>query len=183
MNQSSLKAGLKRLLKLLLNSLILLFLLLLFIITPEPSMALPWSKDMYNQPSIKPQETTPLQVPAGTVPDRGVEKETKNRNSAVNIINPLKLNSASIARGQIIYNVYCSVCHGKAGIGDGIVGIKFIPPTDLSGSYIQMKPDGDIYFTIRYGGLAVMPRYGDAILPADRWHIINYIKYKFPDKK
>ena len=156
--------------------------LLLFIISPDLSMALPWSKDMFNQPSVKPQETAPLPVPAGTVSNKGIEKETNNRTNAVNIINPVKSSETSIARGEAIYNVYCSVCHGRAGKGDGVVGRKFIPPTDLSGSYIQMKPDGDIYFTIRYGGLAVMPRYGDAILPADRWHIINYIKTRFPEK-
>ena len=77
----------------------------------------------------------------------------------------------------------CAVCHGTSGKGDGIVGKKFIPPTDLTGKYIKMKPDGDIYFTIRYGGLAVMPQYGDAIPPIDRWHIINYIRTGFPDKR
>ncbi|MCC7202213.1 MAG: cytochrome c [Nitrospirae bacterium] len=156
--------------------LIRLFLLIFIIIAPVSSQALPWSKDMFNQPSIKPQETAPLPVPPGTVNSKGMEKEIKNRSGAANIINPVKPDDASIARGQAMYNIYCIVCHGKTGKGDGIVGKKFVPPTDLSGSYVQMKPDGDIYFTIRYGGLAVMPRYGDAIPPADRWHIINYIK-------
>lgn len=157
-------------------------LLLIFIISPDFSMALPWSKDMFNQPSVKPQETTLLPVPAGTVSNKGIEKELSDRTKAINIINPMKPDKTSIARGEAMYNIYCAVCHGKSGKGDGIVGKKFIPPTDLSGSYIKMKPDGDIYFTIRYRGLAVMPQYGDAIPPIDRWHIINYIRTGFPDK-
>ncbi len=158
-------------------------LLLIFIISPDLSMALPWSKDMFNQPSVKPQETTPLPVPAGTVSNKGIDKGIDNRAKAVNIINPMKPDKTSIARGEAMYNIYCAVCHGTSGKGDGIVGQKFIPPTDLTGKYIKIKPDGDIYFTIRYGGLAVMPRYGDAIPPIDRWHIINYIRTGFPDKR
>lgn len=157
-------------------------LLLLFMVAPDLTMALPWSRDMFNQPSVKPQESYPLPVPTGIVSIQGAEKETDSRAKAVRIVNPVRPEAASIARGKTMYNIYCAVCHGKSGKGDGIVGKKFIPPTDLTGSYIRMKPDGDVYFTIRNGGLAVMPRYGDAITATDRWHIINYIRTRFSDE-
>lgn len=148
---------------------------------PDMTMALPWSKDMFNQPSVKPQETRFLPSPSGTVSTKGIEKRIDSRPDAVSLINPVKPDKASITRGEAMYNIYCAICHGKTGKGDGIVGKKFIPPTDLTGSYVQTKQDGDIYFTIRYGGLAVMLRYGDSIPPADRWHIINYIKSRLSE--
>jgi len=57
------------------------------------------------------------------------------------------------------------------------VGKKYIPPTDLTMDYVQNKPDGDIYYTITNGGLAVMPSYGDSVPKMKRWDMINYIKH------
>jgi len=138
--------------------------------------ALPWSWDLFDQPSFKAQEDAPPPTPEGIVRYGKPPLIIKDRESAANVKNPFPSDDASLARGKFIYNTYCAVCHGTTGHGDGPVGKKYVPPTNLAEEYVQGKPDGDIYYTITNGGLAIMPYYRDSINPDDRWHLINYIK-------
>lgn len=148
---------------------------------PVNAYAWPWSWDMFDQPSVKAQESKALAVPEGAVP---VEAEpfVKDRAAAAKLRNPSAADAASIERGKYKYNIHCATCHGDGGKGDGLVGQKYVTPTDLTGDYVQAKPGGDVYFTIKNGGLAIMPSYGDAVTPEDRWHIVNYIKHAFGKK-
>jgi mono/diheme cytochrome c family protein len=153
-----------------------LFILCCFLL-PVSSYAMPWSWDMFTQPSHKAQENKPPDMPEGIVSNKGKVLHTKERNDAAAIQKPIAPSYESLARGKVMYDTYCAICHGESGHGDGAVGKKYVPPTDLTTDYVQIKPDGDIYYTITYGGLAIMPIYGDAIIPEDRWHIVNYIKH------
>ncbi|MBE9503738.1 MAG: cytochrome c [Proteobacteria bacterium] len=152
------------------------------LVLPMTAQAMPWSWDMYKQPTHKAQTEEALPLPEGTVPTKG-KLSMKDRDAAATLKNTVQPTSESIARGREVYNIYCSLCHGKTGVGDGIVGEKFITPADLTDEYIQTKPDGDIYYTITNGGLAVMPMQGDAIEPVDRWNVVNYIKHVLSQKK
>lgn len=145
-------------------------------LTPVPIFSMPWSKDMFNQPSVKAQEYIQTLPPMGIVPTRGKERPIKDRTTSAELQNPVALSIRSLTRGKIVYDIHCAPCHGESGIGNGVVGRKFAPPTDLSSGYVQDKAVGDIYFTIKYGGLFAMPVYVDAVPSEDRWHIINYIK-------
>lgn len=150
--------------------------LLCSVIIPDFSWGMPWSGDMFNQPSMKAQEEISPFIPDGIVPTKGKTLPIKNRDEAIKLRNPYAPTDKSIAWGKVLYNSYCALCHGETGHGDGKVGEKYVPPTDLTDEYVQNKPDGDIFYTITYGGLVVMPLFGDAISPDDRWYIINYIK-------
>ena len=149
---------------------------------PVTAMAMPWSWDFFTQPSHKAQEEKALPVPEGTVNTKG-RLSLKNREEAANLKNPVSPTPKSIERGKFVFDTYCATCHGETGQGDGIVGQKFVPPADLTSDYVQSKPDGDIYYTITSGGLAIMPMQGDAILPEDRWNVVNYIKSVLSLKK
>lgn len=147
------------------------------------SFAMPWSWDMFTQPSYKAQEEPALTRPSGTIPFNKRPIKLKDRSEAVSVINPFKPAAESVERGRVQFAVYCAVCHGNSGKGDGAVGKKYVPPTDLTSKYVQDKIAGDIFYTITYGGLAIMPAYGDSVSEEDRWHIVNYIKYTFGAKK
>ena len=83
----------------------------------------------------------------------------------------------SIEKGRALFNMICAVCHGRTGLGDGPVGLKFIAqPFDLTIQYVQNKPDGEIFFTITNGSIA-MPYYRDALDPDERWHVVNFVKH------
>ena len=162
----------------------LIFLLLLLLLLPDTAITLPWDEDMRDQPSVKPQEskveTTPESVPI-TVdepiqPPENIGELVKARLQAGAMKNPVPMTGGSVNRGKALYDIQCAVCHGKAGHGDGTVRRKFIPdPMNLTLDYVQIQPDGQLFYTISHGSIA-MPSYRDSITIKDRWHLINYIK-------
>lgn len=88
-------------------------------------------------------------------------------------------NFKSVARGQEIYEIYCETCHGPTGMGDGPVSMAGAQRGPLAGVFplvtAAARSDGYIYNLIRGGGQR-MPRYA-RILPEDRWHLVNYVRY------
>lgn len=163
------------------NKLIILVALIL-IALPAAAFAMPWSWDMFDQPSHKAQEEPYPAIPEGSV-TINADPAIKDRGAAAKLKNPVPMSDESVKRGRERYETFCLTCHGATGVGDGPVGQKYVPPTNLTDGYVQGKPDGDIFYTIKYGGLGIMPLYGDSVASEDRWHIINYIKREFKQKK
>ena len=155
---------------------------------PGAAVALPWSKDMVDQPSVKAQEHE-VTEPPDSVPRAGIEpvrtpadvsEVVRYRlDAARELTNPEASSEQSLQRGKAVYDTHCLACHGASGKGDGLVGQKFVPPPmDLTTPYVQQQPDGQIFYTITHGGV-VMPFYRDAIDIEDRWHLINFLKDEF----
>jgi len=100
--------------------------------------------------------------------------------------NPFKATKENLERGKMKYDVYCALCHGNTGKGDGHLatlkknGKKLYSgvPADLTAGYIQAKPDGEIFHVITMGS-AIMGAHGSQIKPDDRWKIVLYIKNNF----
>ena len=155
---------------------------------PSAGMTLPWDKDMQDQPSLKPQESLVFvngtSVPVGGsdrfAPPQDIIELVRARLEAGRIlVNPITLSPESVARGREMYARHCLVCHGDQGRGNGPVGVKFVPqPMELNLDYVQLQPDGQVFYTISHGSIA-MPFYRQAILPEDRWHLVNFIKEVF----
>ncbi len=97
--------------------------------------------------------------------------------------NPFEATKGNLAIGKMKYNIYCAICHGEKGKGDGKLtklvkkGKKLYPapPADLTAGYIKAKPDGEIFHVITMGS-AIMGAHGSQIKTDDRWKIILYIK-------
>jgi mono/diheme cytochrome c family protein len=155
----------------------------LALMLPAMAHAWPWSWDMYHQRNHRAQEEPAPPQPEGIVSIEGKPFFAKDRAEAAGLKNPIAPDTDSIKKGRVLYRTYCLPCHGATGHGDGLVGKKYIPPTDLTSDYVQNKPDGDIFFTITNGGLAVMPSYGDSVAKMDRWHIVNYILHELTKEK
>lgn len=156
----------------------------ILLMTPTPAWNLPWDKDMRNQPSVKPQETR-VDTNESSIPVSGAElfpvpadmtQLVHDRLEAGKVPNPVPITGKSINLGKHLYDLHCSVCHGEQGFGDGPVGKKYVPdPMNLTIDYVQTQPDGQLFYTISHGSIA-MPYYRDSIRSEDRWHVINYIK-------
>lgn len=167
-----------------LKNIILYLLLIQLSLLPRAALPLPWDEDMRDQPSVKPQEGQ-VHTNAASIPREGKElfpppKNTselvQNRLKAGAVENPVPKTGKSLNRGKYIYDLHCVVCHGEQGFGDGLVGKKYIPdPMNLTIDYVQIQPDGQLFYTISHGSIA-MPYYRDSIPVEDRWHLINYIK-------
>ena len=86
------------------------------------------------------------------------------------------MNYATLDRGKERYNIYCSMCHGKDGSGNGIVmeygWFKSVPY--WHDRVISYK-DGEL-FDIISNGIRSMPGYSQQIEENDRWAIVSYIR-------
>ena len=155
---------------------------------PGAGLTLPWDKDMQDQPSMKPQDSLVAEIndsiPVGgrdvyPPPKDVIELVRARLDAGRTLVNPIAVSPESLARGREMYETHCIVCHGAQGRGNGPVGQKFVPqPMELNLDYVQLQPDGQIFYTISHGSLA-MPFYRQAILAEDRWHLVNFIKEVF----
>lgn len=96
----------------------------------------------------------------------------------------LKLTDESAAglirRGKESFGIYCAVCHGASGDGQGLMSVYGVPVATnplakLNAQTVETYPDGRLFNTITKG-MARMSGYGDQIPLRDRWAIIAYIR-------
>ncbi len=97
----------------------------------------------------------------------------------------LVVNESFIRRGEKMFNISCSLCHGKDGAGNGPIHLRalaggaaatgWVQPTSLHSEQVLARPNGHIYNTIN-NGIRSMAGYGTQIEPADRWAIVAYIR-------
>lgn len=133
-------------------------------------------------PSYQPYDMPRLPAP-GSVPSSAPLGEsatfTQLQLDSVGAVlaNPLPATPEVIARGQIVYERQCSVCHGVEGDGAGtVVGPgRFPPSTALREAPTAARSDGYIYAVTRVGR-GLMPAYGDRVSHDDRWAVVHYIR-------
>ena len=87
------------------------------------------------------------------------------------------MTATSLDRGRDRYDIYCAVCHGTEGLGDGPVAEKLANAVrNLNDQRVLDSSDGWIYSVIVNGYGALMPGYGGRIQREDRWHVVNYVR-------
>jgi len=149
----------------------------LMLLAPSLACAWPWSKDMMNQISIKPQEK-PIPFPQRSIPVPGTATTyVRDQDYAIKMPNPIQPTAESVEKGRQLFMIYCTPCHGTSGTGNGTVGEKLIlRPFDLTSDAVQSLPDGFIFGYLTFGG-AVMPSYANDLSPTERWHVINFVHH------
>ncbi len=151
-------------------------------LAPLVAGAWPWSMDMANQISIKPQHgpDSVRPFPSRSVPMPGTKTliHVHDRDHAMALANPNPATEESINHGRKFFQIFCTPCHGQSGTGDGLVGAKFIiRPFDLTAENEQKTvPEGYIFGTVMFGG-AFMPSYGDDLSPSETWDVVNYVRH------
>ena len=140
---------------------------------------------MMDQPSLKAQDwdskrnTAAVRVPpAGTKPiGKNIYKHSFE--SAATLNNPLPLNLDALARGQKAYQVYCQVCHGPKGRGDGRIANKLaVAVADLQGDRVKNEYAPGQLFHVITEGYGQMRGYKTIITrPEDRWAIVHYVRH------
>lgn len=151
--------------------------------SPDDLMkAVPWFDHMIASPAVHPYESgnVPRRTVPGTVPVHRAEADWEAAWAAGQFtvadrqVNPTDP-EASLAVGDSLYQIYCTLCHGQAGAGNGPVSAKVGAPSILVPKAVALT-DGHIYSVIRYGR-GVMPRYGDKVYdPEQRWAIVSYVR-------
>ena len=139
---------------------------------------------MANTPVLKAQRgydgrsdgSSMIMPPEGTIP-RGYKlyKMRTAKEAGRKLINPLPITRDVLMHGRERYGVYCLVCHGKMGYGDGPVVPPFPTPKSLQSDSLRAEKDGYIFHIITKGQ-TTMPAYATQISKEDRWAIIHYLR-------
>lgn len=124
------------------------------------------SRDMAEQPSFSPQEAPRLHSPVGSVP-----RESREALTTVPSATP-----AMVARGAALFEVNCSHCHGKSGLGNGPVAAHLVgPPANLRSDEVQGAPASEIYETVTKGQ-GLMPAFKGELSAEERWAVAYFVK-------
>ena len=90
---------------------------------------------------------------------------------------PLEVTIQLLDRGEERYNINCAVCHGRTGMGNGIVQQigNWATVANLQDERIRTMPDGYL-FSVITNGKNTMGAYGPQIAVEDRWAIVAYLR-------
>ncbi len=159
-----------------------------------PSLhAWPWSTDMGNQISIKPQEPESTGVdgslhmrpfPKRSIAVTGKLTKVVDRTEADSLLNPVAVNANSLKKGRQLYDIYCSACHGYDGKATTPVSQKIFAVPLVSDRVQKEISEGWLWGTITFGS-AIMPAYGvpgagggsNDLTVQERWHVVNYVRH------
>ena len=146
-------------------------------------------RDMFQQPSSKPLEENTFfrdnemgsrPTVQNTVARGDLEEDeafyTGQIGTNLVIEFPLEINRATLERGRERYDIYCSVCHGRTGEGNGMIVQRGFPaPPSFHLERLRQAPIGH-YYTVMTRGYGIMYSYATRVPPADRWAIAAYIR-------
>ena len=173
--------------------------------TPSPNRPIHIFWDMDFQPKFKAQAPNPLFADGramrppvqGSVArgesyvDTHMFEGVVDGQWATALPTSMKLDQATLERGQQRFNIYCSACHGYAGFGDGAVnqramelvanvngpvnGTTWVAAKNLHDETVRAQSMGQVFNTITHG-IRNMAGYGAQVPVADRWAIAAYVK-------
>ncbi len=96
--------------------------------------------------------------------------------AGIELKNPVVLNDLALERGKHLYTVFCSVCHGETGDGQGPIVISgAYPPVPAYSNILPPLSEGKMFHSITYGK-NLMGAYASQVNPEDRWKVIYYIQ-------
>ena len=140
------------------------------------------SLDPYEAPRPAPAGSVPYLSPAGDVPVGLTNSEESLNTFGATARNPLAANdTAALARGKVMYDRHCMVCHGTEGKGDGPIlnkpgeTGKFPFALNLTLPVTVGRSDGYTYGIIAVGR-GLMPAYGPRMTHLERWATVLYVR-------
>jgi mono/diheme cytochrome c family protein len=91
-----------------------------------------------------------------------------------NLKSPLEKNEKNLAKGKEWFGLYCAICHGDAGDGQGILmknevflGVPNYKDRDIT--------EGSIFHVITYGK-GTMGSHASQLEPNERWQVVQYVQ-------
>jgi mono/diheme cytochrome c family protein len=132
-----------------------------------------WPSFMEIQPSFKPMED-PLPPPERSIPVEGPIAIPGYGAPE----NPVKADTASIARGGELFAINCKLCHGENGQGNGPIApfLTKYKPANLTGPLVNAMSDGALFLVISKGVPDRMPALNENLTVRERWDVVNYVR-------
>ncbi|WP_194777103.1 c-type cytochrome [Pararhodonellum marinum] len=94
---------------------------------------------------------------------------------AANRTSPFEVDDELLAEGRVLYQQYCSTCHGAGGEGDGKAGEVIGGVANLKGGAYINLPEGHIFHVIMKGK-GRMGAHGSQITQENIWKIVHFVK-------
>lgn len=149
--------------------------------------------DMWDNARIKPLEKSPTSADGsstsmpvkGTVSYGGARTDSHyyaglvDGAFAMQLPDSIELDRALLERGRNRFQIYCIVCHGATGQGDGMVVRRGFPQPPAYVDLLRREPPADqvgYYFDVMTNGFGRMFSYATRISVEDRWAIAAYIR-------
>lgn len=89
---------------------------------------------------------------------------------------PMPVTRQMLSRGQERFDIYCAVCHGSSGGGNGMIVQRGFPqPPSFHDQRLRDAPPGH-FFDVITNGYGVMYPYASRVSPEDRWAIAAYVR-------
>lgn len=96
--------------------------------------------------------------------------------AADTIKNLYPFDSLTVAKGADTYELYCKLCHGDAGYGDGPAGAAMdIKPANFHLKELQDQKDGVLFWKLT-NGRGMMAPYKEILTVEQRWQLVNFIR-------
>jgi len=145
--------------------------------------------DMYNQPRYKTYAeddffrdgASARPLPPHTVARGHADLDTeyfegKTEDGKLVEAFPEAVTRGLLDRGRERFDIYCAVCHGRTGEGNGMIVQRGFPtPPSYHTERLRTAPVGHFYDVIT-NGYGVMYSYAARVEPSDRWAIAAYIR-------
>jgi mono/diheme cytochrome c family protein len=92
----------------------------------------------------------------------------------LNLKNPLEISEKNTEKGKVLYGMYCVVCHGKQGDGQGdlVKNEKFLGIPNYKDRDIT---EGSVYHVLMYGK-GLMGSHSSQLTYEERWQIVQHVQ-------
>lgn len=131
---------------------------------------------MNQQPHYKPYAASEV-LPDGTssqMPPVNTVSRTPELTYEQSI--PKTIDMTLLKRGQERFNIYCAVCHGQDGYGQGMVVRRGFPQPPSLHEYRLHKASNEYLYDVITLGRGKMASYSYELAPKDRQAVIAYIR-------
>lgn len=112
-------------------------------------------------------------VPRGWTPYEYPDSNEGYEAAKASLTSPLENTEEHLAEGKELYGIYCAVCHGKKGDGQGILmqREKFLGVPSYADRDIT---EGSIYHVLMYG-INSMGSHAGQVNEKERWQIAQHV--------
>lgn len=145
-----------------------------------PNMYEPVGYETYGDYEIFPGGQEAMLPAEGTISRGWMPYEYENTTDGLNLakaelMNPIPVTEENLSEGEKLYDIYCAVCHGDKGDGQGILAqrdkINGIPSYADAGRLIT---EGGVYH-VQMFGLNSMGSYASQTNELERWQITQHV--------
>ena len=136
--------------------------------------------DTYGKYEVFPDDYEALKPAEGSVMRGWLPYDYENTiegkaSAKANLTNPIPYNEENYVKGNELYNIYCAICHGVKGDGNGVLSkrekILGVPAYNDAGRAIT---EGSVYHVMYYG-INSMGSYASQMSEEELWQVDHYV--------